>query len=180
MHKTEEIELKVTINKKDKQRIRKLLLKLGATFEGKSRQKDYLFNSTYFDFAKTDEALRIRDEQTATSRHVFLTYKGSPKFNSDGHKIREEYETEVANFEIMQKILLAIRFKKRIYIEKIRMSYILGNLKIAIDKLRFGTFLEIEGNEKEIEVLRIKLGLQDATPIRKGYAHLQEEWENRK
>lgn len=171
-----EIEVKFQIsNKKD---IVQKLVHLGANFESKKKQIDILYNSKYFDFGKLDQALRLRVEKSDRKSAV-LAFKGTPKITRNGHKVRDEYETKV-NPKTARMILTSIGFEEVAVIEKTRLYYKLGNLEVAIDELKFGTFIEIEGAPKDIESLRQKLGLKNTKPVKRGYIFLQIEWEKSK
>ncbi|HUD44604.1 MAG TPA: class IV adenylate cyclase [Patescibacteria group bacterium] len=172
----QEVELKLPISNKEE--IIKKLENLGAVYISKFKQSDYLFNSDgFFDFAIKDEALRLRLEKSEDEEKVHLTYKGPPSFSAEGHKIRDEYEVVVSDFETTKNILLAIRFKDTALVEKVRTTYHLNDIIVAIDELKFGLFIELEGDAKKSEELRKQLGLGSVTPIKKGYIFLQRDWE---
>lgn len=169
-----EIELKLKIS--DEGGVIDKLLKAGAVFESEKKQVDILYNSKYFDFGDYDQALRLRVERWDGREKAILTFKGTPKHTADGHKIRDEFETPV-DPEPTRRILMSIGFEEVAVVEKARAGYRLGDLRIAVDKLEFGTFIEFEGRPGEIEDVRRKLGLEESKPVREGYIFLQQAWE---
>lgn len=69
-----EVEVKAKIN--DFNSIKKDLYNIGAIESHTEHQEDIYFNSPIKDFAKTDEALRIRKVTIKDSIETFITYKG--------------------------------------------------------------------------------------------------------
>lgn len=80
----------------------------------------------------------------------------------------------------MQHILEGLRFEKKAVVEKIRRTYHLNDLVIAVDSLPFGDFIELEGDAEKSESLRRHLGLGEVESIKIGYIRLHEEWEKEK
>lgn len=172
-----EIELKLPIT--DKKEIIKKLTQLGAKFISETKQIDYLFNSSYFNFAKKDEAFRLRHEIFPGGEKAYITYKGKARFSKAGHKKRDEYEVEVSDFHKMMQIIESLRFTLALKVEKIRSTYHLNDIIIAVDTLPFGDFLELEGDPAKSQTLRQDLGLANVSAMKKAYYHLQEEWEKK-
>ncbi len=173
--KNQEVELKLRIE--SRKEIIEKIEKLGATFISEATQTDYAYNSPVIDFGKTGEAFRLRHEVFGNGKKAYLTYKGSAAFSDEGHKIREEYEVEVSDFLKIKKILEALKFFLVLKVEKVRKTYHLDNVVIAVDALPFGDFVELEGDPVRSQMLRQKLGLADVMPIKKAYYDLQKEWE---
>lgn len=175
---SQEVELKLPIiNKED---IIEKLIKLGAVFISDTEQTDYLFNPPDSHFAKTGEAFRLRHEKFEKIEKAYITYKGSAKFSSQGHKIRVEYEIEVSDFKKAKQILEALHFQVVKQIKKNRKTYHREDIIVAVDTLAFGTFIELEGDSVKSQKLREALGLGNVEPIKKAYYDLQEEWEKGK
>lgn len=172
-----EIELKLKI--KNKSDIVRALKKFGAVAGGRTVQTDILYCSKYFNFRQHDHVLRIRMERTNQGESATLGFKGTPRHTSEGHRIRDEWETPV-DPRAMRKILTSIGFEEGAILQKERERYTLDGVDIAIDEFPFGTFIEFEGAEKDIEAVRKKLELQGHTPIMEGYIYLQERWEAKK
>lgn len=146
-----EIEVKV---RTDHSKARIILKKIGAVKRGVESQSDVYFAAPYRDFAKTDEALRIR----SLNDHTVLTYK-SPKLD-DISKTREEFETLVEEAATI-KILRALGFSEAGIVRKQREIFSAGEITICLDLVEgLGEFLEVEivaENEKDLEISRAKL-----------------------
>jgi len=172
-----EIELKLPVG--DKAALLAQLEQLGADFTGEVTQDDILFRCLAVDFEALDQALRLRIETKDGQTTSILTYKGTPHYTDDGHKVRDEFETAVTNPEMIQKILLATAFTQRPNerIFKTRRNYVLDDIDIAVDELKFGTFIELEGTSEAIRALRTKLELDNVEPVTRGYIFLQWDWE---
>jgi adenylate cyclase class 2 len=77
----------------------------------------------------------------------------------DQFKIKNEYETEIADFETFHFQLDALGFKQSRYHEKRRSTYTYKNSEIVIDKYpAIPPYLEIEGSREEIHEIVKKLG----------------------
>jgi adenylate cyclase, class 2 len=149
-----EIEVKVKV---DHPKVRSVLQNMGANKIGVEKHSDIYFAAPYRDFAKTDEALRIR----SVNGESILTYKG-PKLDGIS-KTREELETPVDENNTV-KILHALGFSEAGEVHKIREIFRLDSEKeitICLDDVEgLGEFLEVEivaENESELEIARGKL-----------------------
>ncbi|MCQ6253708.1 class IV adenylate cyclase [Methanocaldococcus sp.] len=142
-----EIEIKVKIDNKDE--IIEKLKKLGFKFIKKKFQEDIYFNGSNRDFKKTDEALRIRDDNGT----FFITYKG-PKLDNIS-KTREEIEVKIEDKEKMRLILKKLGFKEVPPIRKIREIYKRGDIIASIDNVEgLGIFLELEKSISDSEITK--------------------------
>ena len=173
----QEVELKLPLV--DKKTTLQKLHDLKAVFISEVKQRDYLYNSSFYSFVERDEALRLRHELSGSNEKVYVTYKGPATFSPTGHKIRDEYEVTVSDFIIMKQILEALQFEKAAIVEKVRATYQLDGIMVAIDTLPFGEFIELEGDAQKSERVRHQLGLSTVEPIKKGYIVLQKEWERK-
>ncbi len=164
-------ECEIKIKLRDPQKTIEKLENLSATAIHKIRHVDRYFNSPEElpSFEKTDEALRIRtskvkdltskDEKECLSHD--LTYKG-PKMDAVV-KTRVEHVAKIFDPAVLEKIFLALGFKKVISLEKVRTAYSLaykGNtIEILIDQVEHlsGTFLEAElMAERETDTNKLK------------------------
>jgi adenylyl cyclase CyaB, putative len=146
-----EIEVKVRI---DHSKAHPILEKIGAVKLGVENQSDIYFAAPHRDFAKTDEALRIR----SLNDQAVLTYKG-PKLDGIS-KTREEFETPVDEATAIQ-ILHALGFSEAGAVRKKREVFMAGEITVCLDTVEnLGEFLEVEivaESEKELETSRAKL-----------------------
>ncbi len=146
-----EVEVKV---KADHENVRPILKKIGAAKVRTEIQSDTYFAAPHRDFAKTDEALRIR----SLDGQATLTYKG-PKLDGIS-KTREELETPVDEFTIT-RILHALGFSEAGIVRKIREVFRAGEIIVCLDAVEgLGEFLEVEimaESEKDLETSSHKL-----------------------
>ena len=171
-----EVEIKVRI--KNKEEISEKLKKLGFKFIKKKFQEDIYFNGIDRDFRKTDEALRIRDDNGT----YYVTYKG-PKIDRIS-KTREEIEVRIDDKEKMRMIFKRLGFREVRPIRKVREIYKKDDITASIDDVEgLGLFLELEKNiyninEKDealkelMEILKA-LNISKDNTIRKSYLELR-------
>ncbi len=161
-----EVEIKARVE--EPQKIESLLLDMGAEYIGMVEEEDIYFAHPSRDFARTDEALRIRNNRV-------LTYKG-PKVDLDT-KSREEIEVYVSDGRGMIEILKKLGFKPVQKVYKVRKNYRLGEVLVSLDYLpELGNFVEVEcigeyqdSRGKVIHVAS-QLGLKDF--IRESYLEM--------
>ncbi|MCC4769014.1 class IV adenylate cyclase [Methanosarcina sp. DH2] len=174
-----EVEVKV---RADHSKIRPLLEEIGANKIGIEEQSDTYFAAPYRDFAKTDEALRIR----SLGGQAVLTYKG-PKLDKVS-KTREELETPVDE-ATTAKIFQALGFSEAGVVRKKREIFSAGGITICLDAVEgLGEFLEVEINvsdEKDLESSRDQLfkflsrfGVDEKDSIRTSYLEMVFEKKN--
>ena len=132
-----EVEVKARIdNFKD---IEVRLDEIGAVKSKTEFQEDIYFQSPIVDYAKTDEALRIR----TTDNDIFITYKG-PKLNKDA-KTRKEIEMSIESAEKAKDIFTEIGFTPARTVRKNRQYYTYENFEISLDDIEgLPPYMEIE------------------------------------
>ena len=166
-----EVEVKSRI---DLSHAREVLEGLDAKFLETEEHFDIYYNAPHRDFAKTDEALRIR---SVNDRQV-LTYKG--KKLDDTTKSREEIQTNV-EAEAAIQILERLGFKETARVQKLRDVFKIGDITICLDEVdSLGQFIEfeiisdadMEESKKRIFVMMEKFGLKPEDSIRKSYLEL--------
>jgi len=184
-----EVELKI---RADHGAVRDRLEALGAAHVGRVRQVDTYYDAPNRDFAKTDEALRVREETTETgSRHeetarggeteTRLTYKG-PLVERES-KTREEAETAVADPDAARRILDGLGFEPAATVAKERGRYRLEGYTVTLDAVEgLEEFVEVEtevAGEAAVEAARERatalverLGLDPGAGIRTSYLGL--------
>ncbi|MBQ6627308.1 MAG: class IV adenylate cyclase [Methanobrevibacter sp.] len=151
-----EVEVKAKIDSFDE--IEERLEKIGATKTKKEFQEDIYFNSPIVDFAKTDEALRIRTTTEDDNTNIFITYKG-PKIDPKS-KTRKEIEMGIDDSKKCADIFEEIGFKKVRAVRKNRQYYEYENFEISLD--------DIEGLDPYME---IEISLEDG----KDYSEAQDK-----
>lgn len=132
-----EVEVKARIDGFEE--IEEKLESIGAVKSKTEFQEDIYFASPIVDFAKTDEALRIR----TTNNDIFITYKG-PKLNRDA-KTRKEVEMNIESAEKARDIFEEIGFKPVRTVRKNRQYYTYENFEISLDDVEgLPPYMEIE------------------------------------
>jgi adenylate cyclase class 2 len=158
-----EIEVKIEIA--DLKSIRKKLIELGWELKEKQFQRTYRCwrpdrqNSKDGIFPRT----RMTENLITGEKKSRLTVKWKTKDKTDNFFVRNEVETDVADAKVCAKILSVLGMSYQRILEKKREAWTQGDWKtiITIDKLPFGTFMEIEGTKKKIEKLIKSLGLEN-------------------
>ena len=121
---------------------REQILALGATpLLGRRLQEDCLFDTEDERLRRERSTLRVRSE----GGKALLTWKG-PVIEGVV-KIREEYETVVADGAALQTILEELGLHIWFRYEKYREEFTLDDCIIAIDETPVGVFVEIEGGD---------------------------------
>ena len=132
-----EVEVKARINSFEE--MEKRLKDLGAVKTKDEFQEDIYFQSPIVDFAKTDEALRIR----TTNNDTFITYKG-PKLNEKA-KTRKEVEMSIESASKASDIFTEIGFAPARTVRKSRQYYQYENFEISLDDVEgLPPYMEIE------------------------------------
>ncbi len=136
-----EVEVKAKIN--SFKEIEEKLAQIGAVKTKEEFQEDIYFNSPIVDFAKTDEALRIRTTRQNENTNIFITYKG-PKIDAKS-KTRKEIEMGIANSDQCSDIFEAIGFRKVRTVRKNRQYFSYENFEISLDDIEgLDPYMEIE------------------------------------
>ncbi|MDO5844920.1 MAG: class IV adenylate cyclase, partial [Methanocorpusculum sp.] len=142
-----EIEIKVKVDSLDK--IRDNLLKNNCDLIADQDEYDIYFNAPHKDFAKSDEALRLRcvkNQKCGKIMQPNITYKG-PKVGREGFKAREEIIADVSDSDEFTTILERIGFVKTAEVVKHREIYQCTDAIVTLDNLLgVGYFSEIEAS----------------------------------
>jgi adenylate cyclase class 2 len=153
-------ELEVKFHVSNLVEIEKQLVKLGATLvQPRTHEYNLRFDTPSGDLGQAESMLRLRRD---SSSHV--TFKG-PSSTLGGVLARQEIEFEVSNFSAAQKLIEALGFRSKFVYEKYRTTYGLDGLKVTLDEMPYGPFVEIEGKE--------------AAPIQKAAKQLNLDWQQR-
>ena len=119
--------------------------------------------------------LRLR---SAGGRH-WLTFKG-PAGRSSRFKIRQEFETELADAEAAGTILAELGLVPVFRYEKYRTVYLgrgsWAGGEVLVDETPIGYFVELEGSRAWIRRLARALGATEQEFITRDYTALYAEW----
>ncbi|NMA10595.1 MAG: class IV adenylate cyclase [Methanomicrobiales archaeon] len=133
-----EIEAKFAV--RDLESVRTGLGRQGVRMGRRQQERDVYYNAPHRDFGETDEALRVRYDDTG----VTVTYKG-PKIRVGSAKAREEFNLAVADGETLEGILSRLGFRRAAMVLKVREFYEMGDVTVTLDDVEgLGTFAEIE------------------------------------
>ena len=161
------LEREVKIRFPDPDLARSALAGIGAVPLRPRRLQD----DTLFDTA--DNALRARRAVVRLRREpdrAFVTYKGPVQ--PGPMKMREEQETEVADAEVLRRVLHELGLQAWFRYQKFREEFEAPGVVIALDETPVGTYLEIEGSEQGILTVTDALGLSPADFILDSYRGL--------
>lgn len=118
---------------------------------------------------ETGRLLRIRQDD-----QVRITYKADAEVD-DGVISRTELEFIADDFAIAKKLFEALGYQVIVIYEKYRREYRLGDVKVMLDELPYGDFIEIEApNKALIDGVVQMLGLDRSTGIGTNYLGLLE------
>lgn len=161
-----EIEIKIKIE--DVKNLGEKILAQGATIHKERHlEENFLYDFSSKELYKKQHALRVRK----TNKKCFFAFKGSQQ-KSRKFKIREEYETEVKNVQQLKKILSSLGLIRIFTYKKFRTVYRKKRLKICLDELSIGNFMEIEGQRSEIVKFAQALGFSKMDFIKQDYIQL--------
>ncbi len=140
-----EVEMKFPVH--DRAALEGRLAELGATISAAQAEFDVYFAHPARDFARTDEALRVRRKGRAN----FLTYKG-PKLDATTKTRHEidlplppEEETAQAWMGLLDALGFAVAGEVRKSRRKARVSWQGRGVEVSLDEVeRLGTFVELE------------------------------------
>jgi adenylate cyclase class 2 len=133
-------ELEVKFFVEDLNEIEKRLVSAKANLiQPRTHEYNQRFDTPNGDLARGQRILRLRRD---TGTH--LTYKG-PTSNLGGVLARQEIEFEVSNFESAKKFVEALGYRAKFIYEKHRTTYEIDGLKVTLDEMPYGDFVEIEG-----------------------------------
>ena len=160
-----EREIKLRFDSADDARER--ILALGAApLLGRRLQEDCLFDTDDEQLRRQRSTLRVRSEGGKS----LLTFKG-PAIPGLV-KIREEYETVVADGAVLNTILEHLGLHCWFRYEKYREEFTNDDVVIAVDETPVGVFVEIEGGEDAIHETARALGRSPSDYITDSYRFL--------
>lgn len=135
---------------------RGMLLALGGELvKGRVFERNVRLDTADSALFHRHQLLRLRQDTA-----VRLTFKGETvEMPGSEAKVREEVETQVADFEKMLTILGRLGFRPVQVYEKYRETFHFGGVEVVLDELPFGNFVELEGEEGAIKTAAFALGL---------------------
>ena len=148
---TLEREIKLRFDSAEEARAK--ILALGATpLRGRRLQEDALLDTDDEMLRRQRATLRVRCEGGKS----LLTYKGPVLPGLV--KIRDEFETVVADGEVLLTILEQLGLHVWFRYEKFREEFSADDVVMAVDETPVGTYVELEGGEAAIHATARALG----------------------
>jgi adenylate cyclase class 2 len=169
MKATPPIETEIKLNAGTADSARRLLRRAGFRVHRRRVFEDnVILDTPSRRLRKGGTLLRLR----RTAAEVLLTYKG--KASNGKHKSREEWESEVGDWDAMMAIAERLGFENAFRYQKYRTEYHLpGTSGIAtLDETPIGVFFELEGNPAWIDRTALRLGFSESDYITDSYAGL--------
>jgi len=165
---TQEIEIKLPFESPSA--ASEQLSRLGVTERTPRLFEDNIvFDRDDLSLKRGDTVLRLR---TKGERHV-LTLK-TPVEGEFRHRVRNEDETGVTDFEATARLLERLGFAPRWRYQKYRTVYALDDLSICVDETPLGCFVELEGPPEQIDRTARELGFTPEQYMRESYRELHE------
>jgi adenylate cyclase class 2 len=162
-----ETEIKLRIEN-DKDAEAKLLSLGFAVSTDRVFERNLIFDTAERSLGASGRLLRLRD----AGARVTLTFKGVGE--SGKHKVREEREVRLENFDEMKVILERLGYQVYFRYDKHRTEYTRAGSEgtATIDETPVGTFMELEGPPDWIDRTAAQLGFQESDYITESYATL--------
>jgi adenylate cyclase class 2 len=161
------VEREVKLRFDDPEQARAAIRAAGATpLRSRRLQEDVLLDTEDELLRRRRCVLRIRTEAGKS----LLTFKGPVQ--PGAIKIRDEYETVLADGEVLRHVLEELGLHVWFRYEKYREEYAAEDVTIALDETPVGTFVEIEGGEPGIHAMTQALGRSAADFILDSYRGL--------
>jgi adenylate cyclase class 2 len=162
-----EIEKKYRLLPEQREALSQRLRQVGAVLEGKEFEENTLYAGGNLD--TRSQVLRLRRVGGA----AILTFKEKePRVSGSAIRRHREDETRVEDAAVMSAILEALGYTPSLVYEKCRATWHVRRTEVVIDELPFGLFVEIEGEEKEIEEVERLLDLSSAEAEMASYPEL--------
>src|SRR5579863_9513956 len=200
MAQENEIKLKISDPHSLRARLKRLRARLVGVGTGRVHEWNVIFDTPDGSLAKHGQLLRIRTESPertlkktskAAAQRVLLTFKrpvaatsAAPGTAQDNHnhKVREEFELQIADGEVLAKIFEGLGMRGWFRYEKYRTTFRLPEaahwakgLLVEVDETPIGTFVELEGPPAAIDRAAQELGYSKRDYILTNYLALYAE-----
>ena len=180
-HGRKEIEVKVSLTKKEFENVRKKVAKMAGLMRT-VKQKDEYFTPPHRNFIEPKypfEWLSVRQR----GDKIKLNYKHFYPEGEEEHTHCDETEVDVKNIEELEKMMSALNFHHLVTVEKEREVFMYGDeFEIALDTVKdLGYFVEVEAlkdfggtllTKNKIIAFAEKLGIDISNTDKRGYPYL--------
>ncbi|MBI3933067.1 MAG: class IV adenylate cyclase [Acidobacteria bacterium] len=179
MRKTAHREIEVKIRMEDLRLVRSQLRKLGfRVLHPRSFEDNVLYDTPDGAFRNARSIIRLRQYGSCWT----LGYKGAPA-RDPHYKSRTEWETEVAQPEVLRAIFAALGLQPAFRYQKYRTEYARVDStsrrntggKVVVDETPIGNFLELEGSRAWIDRTARQLGYTRAAYETASYGTLYQK-----
>ncbi len=162
-----EIEKKYRLAREQEAAVRRRLIDVGAV----AGEQEFEVNTLYggHGLEPRTRVLRLR----RVGVRAILTFKERYATES-AIKHQREDETEVSDPDALAAILDALGYRPVLIYEKRRTTWHIAGVELVIDELPFGLFMEIEGQESDINEAESLLNLSGAEAEHASYPALTE------
>ncbi|EPR44109.1 adenylate cyclase [Desulfovibrio sp. X2] len=174
-------EIEVKFKNADLASVRRRLAAAGGVRLGRRFERNEVFDDAARSLRGRGVLLRLRDDGRA-----LLTIKApvpageggllSAAGTGGGLKIRQEYESGVTDLAAVRAGLLALGYEEALAYEKVREEWSFMDCHVCLDRLSFGDFLEVEGEEEAIRACAAALELDPAQASAENYHTLHARW----
>jgi len=161
------LEREVKIRFRDPDHARAALATIGAVpLRSRRLQDDTLYDTRDNTLRAKRAVVRLRREPD----RAYVTYKGPVQ--PGPMKMREEQETEVADAEVLRRVLQELGLEAWFRYQKFREEFEAPGVVIALDETPVGTYIEIEGGERGIATTTEALGRRPSDYVLDSYRGL--------
>lgn len=170
-----QIETELKFQTTDPKKVLSVLLASGAKIISKNKQKTVLFDTTNHDLENKGVFVRVRaegEENTITLKEKIG--------NDETVRQRKETEFKIEDLDKMSYIIEKLGFDYVVIMEKYRIELSYKNSHVCIDEMPFGFYVEIEGEEAEINLIAQELRFKPEEKIIVTYWDLFEDWKKDK
>lgn len=160
-----EIEKKFRLTEAQRATVVATLKEFRAEFRGEDNEENIIYSS--HQLTQENSVLRVR----RIGERTLLTFKKRLPAISDIKQQLEE-ETEVANADVLMRILAHLGVEPRLIYEKRRKTWRFRSVDVMIDELPFGMYMEIEGAFTAIREAELLLETDEFQPEEDTYPRL--------
>ena len=133
----------------------------------RTRELNLRFDTAGNALQAAGKVLRLRRD-----RQVHLTLKLPAGPWGERAKTLREIELVVSDFDAARHLLEGLGYRVWLTYEKFREVQVLDAVKVCLDELPFGVFVELEGDLEAIDAAATRLNLQEDTRVTAGYVEL--------
>lgn len=167
-----EIEIKIRIDTGIENARARILANHFQVLHERTFEKNIVFDTPEGKLKDRKCLLRLR-KKGDTNTVTFKRPLEKPFSRDDtAYKIKQETEVDVSDFESMENIFTGLGYEVFFIYEKYREEFQKGDIKVMLDEMPIGNFIEIEGPEEAIDRTAHALGYSKNDYITDNYLTL--------